>query len=456
MTNLVWLRRNLRLDDNLPLFKALQSPDKVQLVFILDSDILSRFPNPLDKRLAFIKIALQSIDCQLQKYGGKLLVCRGRPQELIPIIAKSIGAKKIFADEDYEPANIQRDADVAKALDGIAELQLYCDHLIFHPKDILKSDVSPFKIYTPYMKAFRNKLSHSRFLKYNSLELLQGRVLSFPQDLLSQNDAVNTEQLLESVIIPGYDISKAHDICDDFILNKMKSYQDKRDAMSCNGTSKLSAYLRFGVISIRELFRKAYDKDNSFTWINELIWREFYTSILYHFPYSANSEFNSKYANIPWGNDEGLLSAITNARTGYPIIDAAINELIATGWMHNRARMIVASFWTKNLFLDWRLGEEFFAQHLMDYELASNVGGWQWSASCGTDAQPYFRVFNPMLQSQKFDALGEYIKRYIPFLRNVPVKDIHNIDALKSYNYIPPIVDYVSSRNRAIYIFKNI
>ena len=451
MTNLVWLRRNLRLDDNLPLFKALQSQKKVQLVFILDSDILSRFPNPLDKRIMFIQNALKQIDIQLKKSGGKLLVCKGRPQELIPMIAKAIGAKNVFADEDYEPANIKRDDEVRKALENIAELNLYCDHLIFHPKDIIKSDQSPFKVYTPYMKAFRQKLSPSRFLKYNSLELLQGHVASLPTDL-----CLDTEPLLESFVIPGYDINKAHDICDDFVLNKMRDYQEKRDYMDCDGTSKLSPYLRFGIISIRELFRKAYEKDNSFTWVNELIWREFYTSILYHFPHSANSEFNSKYANIPWSQDARLLSAITNARTGYPIIDAAINQLVTTGWMHNRARMIVASFWTKNLFLDWRSGEEFFAQYLMDYELASNVGGWQWSASCGTDAQPYFRVFNPMLQAQKFDPSWEYIKQYIPALEGVSPKDIHNLDSLKSHGYILPVVDYSLSRARAISTFKNV
>jgi len=449
MTNLVWLRRNLRLDDNLPLFKALEFSEKVQLVFILDTDILSRFPNPLDKRLIFIKNALKQIDIQLKKYGGQLLVCKGRPQELIPMIANAIGAKNVFADEDYEPANITRDDDVKRALGNVAELRLYCDHLIFHPKDILKSDATPFKVYTPYMKSFRQKLSHSRFLKYNSLELLLGRVA-----MPLKNLPIKTE-LLEHDIIKGYDINKVNEICDDFILNKIASYQAKRDYMDCDGTSRLSPYLRFGIISIRALFRKAYEKDNSFTWINELIWREFYTSILYHFPHSAHSEFNNKYSYIPWSQDAQLLDAITNARTGYPIIDAAVNQLITTGWMHNRARMIVASFWTKNLFLDWRLGEEFFAQHLMDYEFASNVGGWQWSASCGTDAQPYFRIFNPMLQAQKFDASAEYIKRYIPSLKDIPTKDINNLDALKAYNYISPVIDYALSRAHAIDVFKN-
>lgn len=448
MTNLVWLRRNLRLEDNLPLFKALECSEKVQLVFILDTDILSRFPNPLDKRLIFIKNALRQINDQLKKYGGQLLVCKGRPKELIPMIAKAMGAKNVFADEDYEPANIKRDAEVKIALDNVAELRLYCDHLIFHPKDILKSDATPFKVYTPYMKAFRQNLSHSRFLKYNSLELLQGRVASSCLNL-------EMESLLEEFNVPGYDISKVHDICDDFILNKISSYQAKRDYMNCDGTSGLSPYLRFGIISVRELFRKAYEKDNSFTWVNELIWREFYASILYHFPHSAHSEFNNKYSTIPWSQDARLFEAITNSRTGYPIIDAAINQLVTTGWMHNRARMIVASFWTKNLFLDWRLGEEFFAQHLMDYELASNVGGWQWSASCGTDAQPYFRVFNPMLQAQKFDPSGEYIKKYIPKLQGISIKDIHNLDALKAYGYTLPIVDYALSRARAIDVFKN-
>ena len=446
MINLVWLRRNLRLDDNLPLFKALQSSDKVQLVYILDTDILSKLPESDDRRVEFIKNALFQINIQLQKIGGTLIVARGKPQELIPRIAKEMGAIKVFADEDYEPSNIKRDIEVRTSLRGIADLELYCDHLIFHPQEIVKSNGEPYRVYTHYMRAFREKLPSNRYLKYESFKLLQGRVNSYLGNIKLD--------LCTSVNDNIWDVSSAENICEEFISNKMRSYAEKRDYLAEDGTSKISPYLRFGLVSIRELFRKAYEKDNSFSWINELIWREFYTSILYHFPYSANSEFNTKYSNIAWSQDAHLLHKITNAETGYPIIDAAIKQLVTTGWMHNRARMIVASFWTKNLFLDWRLGEKFFAQHLMDYELASNVGGWQWAASCGTDAQPYFRIFNPTLQAEKFDKDGEYIKRYILSLRDMNEKDFHNFDRLKDFGYFPPIVDYALTRIKAIEAFK--
>ena len=427
MAQLVWLRRNLRLDDNLPLFKALQSSEKVQLVFILDTDILSRFPNTCNRRVQFIKNALCQINDKLQEFGGGLLVLEGCAAELIPKIAKEMGATKIFADEDYEPAHIKRDNEVRKALEGIAELELYCDHLIFHPKDIVKSDGGIYKVYTPYMKVFRAQVSRNRYLKYESLKMCAGKIASFESRY--HHNIVHDDL---------WGVVAAHEICDRFVAHKMQEYKEKRDYLADNGTSRISPYLRFGLISIRELFRKAYDANNSFAWINELIWREFYTAILYHFPHTANSEFNSKYASIPWSRDVDLLHRITNAETGYPIIDAAITQLLTEGWMHNRARMIVASFWTKNLFLDWRLGEEFFAQHLMDYELSSNVGGWQWAASCGTDAQPYFRVFNSMLQAQKFDPDGEYVKRYIG-----------DREAFEQ------IVDYSVTRAKAIAIFKN-
>ena len=449
MTNIVWLRRNLRLDDNRPLFEALAYKEPIQVVFILDTDILARFHNPTDRRVAFIKNALALIDSQLMELGGELIVAKGRPQELIPRIAKNLGATRVFADEDYEPSSIKRDKEVSQNLENIAELKLYCDHLIFHPQTITKLDGKPFLVYTPYMKAFRANLSPSSFLKYNSLELCNGLIAKTstnsyyePKDDYSSKD-------------PIWNASSAHSILEGFVKQKLTRYKEARDYLASDGTSQISPYLRFGLISIRELFRASYDKDNSFNWVNELIWREFYASILYHFPHSATSEFNLKYSSIPWNRDKNTLSKITNAETGYPIIDAAIIQLLTTGWMHNRARMIVASFWTKNLLLDWRLGDEFFAQHLMDYDLASNIGGWQWSASCGTDAQPYFRIFNPMLQGQKFDPDGTYVKTYIPALQQVLSTDIHDIKKLVQC-YIEPMVDYSSSRTNAINTFRTL
>lgn len=452
-TSLVWLRRNLRLEDNLAISAALAKGRPLQLIFIFDPDILSHFPNPNDARVSFIASALEEINKKLARYGGNILIFYDKPVNIIPKVATEFAAEDIFADEDFESYSIYRDNEVKAALSQ-TKLHLICDHLLLHPSKTIKNDGSAFKVFTPFMRNFKAAIEPYHFMesKYN----LEGKILPSQnntdiQNILSQIGYNYNENKL-------WQIGDAQNKLNNFIQNKIAHYSSARDFMDQEGTSAISPFLRFGIISIRECYRKAWETREYSSWINELIWREFYASILYHFPATHNEEFQAKYINFPWKQDAKLLEKFTSAKTGFPIIDAAVKQLTTTGWMHNRARMIVASFFTKNLLLDWRLGEEFFAQYLMDYDLASNVGGWQWAASCGTDAQPYFRIFNPILQSEKFDPEGKFIKKYLPELSTVSAKDIHDgskIAANYNINYPRPMIDYSLSREIALKTFKN-
>lgn len=466
--SIVWLRRNLRLQDNKSFAAALCNSDKILPIFIFDTTILERFKNPYDRRLSFLANTLCLINEELKKLKGKLLVFHGDPIDIIPKIVSSLKIEAIYADADYEPSNIERDQKVGKLLGDT--LHLYCDHLLIKPDKILKKDNKPYKVYTPYMQAFRKFISDNGTIAHNKLLTqycynLEGKLYT-PKDIeLSTIDLNKGEsEILKQI---GYIYKEdelwqpknAKSVLDKFIARRINNYKTNRDFLYLNGTSTISPYLRFGLISIRECYRKAFavsSSPSSITWINELIWREFYAAILYHFPNTVNEEFQEKYRHkIPWSKREEYFDKFINAETGYPIIDAAVKQLVWDGWMHNRARMFVASFFSKNLLLDWRKGEEFFAQYLMDYELASNVGGWQWASSCGTDAQPYFRIFNPYTQGKNFDADSEYIKKYLPTLKNVPSHIIHNVNFHKMYdNYPKPIVDYGLSRARAIETFK--
>lgn len=447
--SIIWLRRNLRLEDNLVITSALKHSGPLQFIFIFDSDILSQFPDPNDRRLSFIAAALEEINQKLRTFGGNLLIFHGRPAQIIPKLATDLGTSDIFADEDFEPYSIKRDDEVKANLQNAA-LHLICDHLLLHPSTTVKSDGMAFKVFTPFMRSFRALVEQYHFSenKYN----LEGKIAR-------NTDVTNIRIHLEKI---GYNyredklwpVKNAKERLDNFVRYQAYSYSTTRDFIDQDGTSAISPYLRFGIISIRECYRKGWE---SVAWINELIWREFYASILYHFPETTNREFQSKYINFPWKNDEILMEKFTSAKTGFPIIDAAIKQLITDGWMHNRARMIVASFFTKNLLLDWRLGEKFFAKYLMDYDLSSNVGGWQWAASCGTDAQPYFRIFNPTLQSAKFDPEGKFIKKYLPELTSVNSKDIHHGDKIAANyhsNYPKAMIDYSLSRATTLEAFK--
>ncbi|NBX04343.1 MAG: deoxyribodipyrimidine photo-lyase, partial [Alphaproteobacteria bacterium] len=396
--SLVWLRRDLRLYDHAALHKALSLSACVQPVFVFDTDILQQFSNKQDRRLTFIARALCAIDSELKKRGGGLLLLHGRAQDIIPKLAETLGAAHIIAAEDFEPKTILRDQEVNKKTGG--KLTLVKDHLIFSPTEITKDDGSAYKVFTPYSRVWRAKLSPASAAPYTIHDA--GRYADFAsirQRAQAAGFAVLTpENLLaqigyEEVALPDWPVDNARKRLADFVREKSRNYEHARDLPATHGTSRISPYLRFGLMSIREALTLAQENGGADKWINELIWREFYAAILYHFPHTPSLEFQAQFVGLPWRQDEKLLAAWKTGNTGYPIIDAAMRELLQTGWMHNRARMIVASFLTKDLLLDWRLGEAHFAQYLMDYELASNVGGWQWAASTGTDAQPWFRIF---------------------------------------------------------------
>lgn len=471
MTTLVWFRRDLRLHDHTALATALVGEGAVQPLFIFDPEILARFGNKDDRRLSFIAAALADLHTTLKKRGGGLLVLYGKPREIMPKLVGALDARQIVSAEDFEPATIARDAAVKKALPPGVRFVQVLDHLLQHPKTMRKDDGAPYKVFTPYYKKWRASL-HAYALgecavndEARYADIGDSRQAAQQAGLQVLDPHHGATALLAPV---GYryredkswGVTDAQDRLENFIKHHVRLYPTARDFIGKVGTSRLSPYLRHGLISIRECARAALEAGGGETWIKELGWREFYTSILYHFPQVLEHEFVETYRHgaIPWRHDRQLIEAFTSGRTGYPVVDAAIRELLTTGWMHNRARMIVASFATKHLLLDWRIGEEFFAQYLMDYELASNNGGWQWSASTGTDAQPYFRVFNPVLQSKKFDSKGAYIRQYLPELAGLDTKDIHAPweSLLKPQDYPAPIVDHAAARARAITVFKNV
>lgn len=467
--NIVWLRRALRLEDNKVLFEALKYNLPVQIIFIFDSKILSRFSNKQDRRLSFIANSLVEIDKQLQKFGGSLKIFYGNSYEIITSLAREEMVADIFTEIDYESENYLRDQNISKQLG--AKFHQILDHLLINPEVILKNDGESYKVFTPYMNAVR------KYINDNPIEIYKYDIAGRLKDLNLSDFKYG--RLLESLLTAPYILKeigyeyieddlwhplKANDQLDIFLNEYLANYDTKRNFLAENGTSKISPYLRFGILSIRNCFyqSQSFYSNGAYIWQNELLWREFYAYIMCHFPDSITQEFQIKYrGTLTWNNDAIKLNAFKEGKTGFPIIDAAMRQMKVEGWMHNRARMIVASFLTKNLFMDWRIGEEIFAQHLMDYELSSNVGGWQWTASVGTDAQPYFRVFNPISQGEKFDTQGLYIKKYVPELAGIPAKIIHDPEklsksGLKPLNYPDPIIDLKLTRQKAIEAFKYI
>ncbi|MES2984984.1 MAG: deoxyribodipyrimidine photo-lyase [Pseudomonadota bacterium] len=469
MPSLIWMRRDLRLHDHAALATALAERAPVQPVFIFDTAILARFANRADRRLTFIAEALCRMDATLKARGGRMLVLHGVASEVMPKLAQAVQATGIFSAEDFEPDTIARDAQVKQALPATTRFVQLVDHLLHAPSRIVKGDGTAYKMFTPYYKVWRAALGPTDWAeyavndagRYADAVALTAQAQAAGLRVLSLDGGPGA--LLRAV---GYDYTpdplwRVDDVparLDAFISERLRNYATARDVLPIIGTSRLSPYLRFGLVSVRECMRAAEATGCGEKWISELGWREFYAAILYHFPQVVTQEFMPQYRDgaIAWSHDEGHAQALFTGRTGYPVVDAAVRELLATGTMHNRARMIVASFATKDLLLDWRLGEAFFAQHLMDYELASNNGGWQWAASTGTDAAPYFRVFNPVLQSRKFDPEGSYIRRYVPELRAMPDKHIHAPweSRLKPADYPAPIVDHRTAKERVVRLFK--
>ncbi len=427
MRSIFWHRRDLRIDDNAGLFHALKNSKEVQPIFIFDSTILNKLHNN-DQRVIFIHKAINKLKKEYQKYNADLLVFHGNPIELIPQIVSDFDANKIFINRDYEPSAIARDKQIynllkLKSIDFIGSK----DHVIFEKDEVIKQDGKPYTIFTPYSRKWKEKL--------NEFYLKQYPVERYINNLAIHKKNTNLISLKEM----GFSDEIHHFFPSDIPnLEFIESYSLNRDFPALNQTTRLSVHLRFGTISIRKLAILA--KELNETYLNELIWRDFYQMIIYYFPQSVNESFKKQYDAIDWDNNESLFKLWCEGKTGYPIVDAGMRELNATGFMHNRVRMIVASFLTKHLFIDWRWGEAYFAEKLLDYEQASNVGGWQWAASSGCDAVPYFRIFNPTSQQEKFDKEFLYVRKWV-----------------KEYGtplYPKPIVDHKIARENTLSRFK--
>jgi len=424
--NFFWFRRDLRLEDNVGLYHALKSGSPVRALFIFDSEILDRLENKRDARLVFIQHQLVKINLQLQIFGSSLLVEYGRPIDIWKKIVKENSVGTVFSNRDYEPYAITRDKEVESFLKTKnIDFSRYKDQVVFDRDDVTKADGTPYTVFTPYSKKWKSALNNESFRALPSEKFLKNL----------QPCSAGEIQPLSSMGFEDFRIKFPSPSLKKSVLT---NYEDDRDYPARDGTSRLSIHLRFGTISIRELFRTAFPVSEK--WTNELIWREFYMSILYHFPHVENQAFKSAYNQLNWLQDEKGFKLWCEGKTGFPIVDAGMRELNETGFMHNRLRMITATFLTKYLLVDWRWGEAYFAQKLLDYDLAANNGGWQWCAGTGVDAAPYFRIFSMDSQTQRFDPDQLYIKRWIPELR--------------SGEYPEPIVDYSFARKRCLDFYK--
>jgi deoxyribodipyrimidine photo-lyase len=424
---LFWHRRDLRIDDNAGLFKALKENDQVQPVFIFDSMILSELPCN-DQRVRFIHQEIQSLKKEYQELDSDLKVYFGNPIELIPSIAQQHRCSAVYTNRDYEPYALERDKQIFASLEelGISFIGTK-DHVIFEKSEVTKDDGLPYTIFTPYARKWKAALTESS-LSSSSTSLYRAN--------FARREKI--QELISMKELGFEDIQLFPFPAKSFPDSIVKNYHENRDFPMVNGTSRLSLHLRFGTISIRKLARFALERNE--TYLNELIWRDFYQMIIYHYPHSVKNAFKKQYDKIEWEQNEEHFQAWCVGKTGYPLVDAGMRELNETGFMHNRVRMVVASFLTKHLLIDWRRGESYFAEKLIDFELASNIGGWQWAAGCGCDAAPYFRVFNPTAQQEKFDKQKKYIQKWVP--------------EYGTSSYPNPIIDHVFARERVLSRFK--
>ncbi|HXE38286.1 MAG TPA: deoxyribodipyrimidine photo-lyase [Azonexus sp.] len=454
---LVWFRRDLRDHDHAALSAALGEAQQVYCVFVFDRKILDALPTRQDRRVHFIRESLVELDAALRTRGGGLIVRQGRAEEEIPALAQELGIAAVFANRDYEPAAKQRDAEVAARLAaaGIA-CHHFKDQAIFDGDEMLTQAGKPFSVFTPYKNAWLKRLTAVDCAAYTGQGQLASHELA-GVPTLAEIGFVATD-LAELGIQPG--MSGARALWEEFSAGRIKRYGSLRDFPALKGVSYLSVHLRFGTISIRELVRGAL-ANGAESWLGELIWRDFYFMILDHFPQVVGRAFKPEYDVIRWEDWPEGLAAWCAGRTGYPLVDAAMRQLNFSGWMHNRLRMVVASFLSKDLGIDWRLGERYFADRLNDFDLSANNGGWQWAASCGCDAQPYFRIFNPLTQSEKFDPEGRFIRRYVPELAAVSNQHIHapwrmnrseqeSLGVVIGRDYPGPIVDHAQARAKTL------
>lgn len=437
MYNIFWFRRDLRTNDNAGLYHALKSDYPVKPLFIFDKNILDKLSDKKDARVSFIYNTIQQLKEELKGYDSDIEVRYGDPVKIWEELAKDGALNNVFTNRDYEQYAIGRDEQVSKILRAEGKgFMTFKDHVIFEKDEVLKDDGTPYVVFTPYkkrwlahlkdrmdaqnpeasyfFKSYPNEKYFKNFLQFTSIPLIELSEMEFePTDI-----EIPSAEVVRSII---------------------REYDKNRDFPAINGTSRLGVHFRFGTISIRDKARKA--KQLNETFLSELIWRDFYSMILQHFPRVEDQSFREKYERIEWRNNEEEFELWCKGKTGYPIVDAGMRELNSTGYMHNRVRMVVASFLTKHLLIDWRWGERYFAEKLLDYDLASNSGGWQWAAGCGTDAAPYFRIFNPYSQADKFDKQRKYIKKWVP--------------ELDTSSYPDPIVDHKFARERCLSTYKN-
>ncbi len=426
--NIFWFRRDLRLDDNLGFYEALKGKNTVLPIFIFDTDILDKLPKD-DARVAFIHKTLQDMREVLQKeHNSSIAIYHGKPIDIYKTLVEAYDIETVYTNHDYEPYAKERDEAIASFLETHnIDFKTYKDQVIFEKDEVVKADGTPYVVYTPYMKTWKEK-----FKSYN-LEIFYTNAYM--------------DNLVEHTRLPNLSLSDigfktSHQNITPYTVTPklIQDYEDTRNFPAKDATSRLGPHLRFGTASVRKMVKKAIAEKNEIFW-QELIWREFFMQILWHFPHTAKDSFKSKYDRIKWRNNETEFKAWCEGKTGYPFVDAGMRQLNETGFMHNRVRMLVGSFLCKHLLIDWRWGEAYFAEKLHDYDMASNIGNWQWVAGSGVDAAPYFRIFNPTTQIQKFDKDLTYIKTWVPDFQEL--------------TYPQPIVDHKMARERCLETYKS-
>ncbi len=424
--NIFWFRRDLRLFDNTALHYAQQDDIPVLPVFIFDKNILDDLNNKKDARIAFIHNQVTQMDERLQNHNSGMLVKYGRPEKIFKALIDEYKVNAVYTNRDYEQYAIDRDKTVNDLCqENDVPFYDFKDHVIFEKEEILNGSGEPYKVFTPYKNKWLEKFNSGYVHPFHVI-MSEKRFHQFSSDIPTLKDM-------------GFEETDVKIPTDDYPEEIIKKYEKTRNYPAVDGTSRLGIHFRFGTISIREAVEKA--KKLNDTWLNELIWRDFYSMILANYPHVEEGAFKKEYNEIPWNNSESDFEKWCEGKTGYPIVDAGMRELNKSGYMHNRVRMIVASFLTKHLLIDWRWGEAYFAEKLLDYELSSNNGGWQWAAGSGTDAQPYFRIFNPYSQTDKFDKDKKYIKEWVP--------------EYDSDDYPEPMVEHKAARERALDTYKS-
>jgi deoxyribodipyrimidine photo-lyase len=475
---LVWLRRDVRVDDNAALYHALHSARTVWVAFVFDTRILDALPRA-DRRVEFLRNSLAVVNEELGAMARKagvegvgLLVRHGPAEQLVPSLAAELGVQAVFASHDDDPYALERDRRVRGELagQGVA-LHTSKDHVVFERSEVLTAAGTPYGVFTPYKNAWLKRLQSEGFARFPVAEAADALA---PLSESHRASLPSLEQLgfkptnLHELRLPAGP-SGGRSLLAEFLSERIDGYHDTRDFPAVKGPSYLSTHLRFGTLSIRHLASEAFKRSQAgsrgaTTWLSELIWRDFYHQVLHHHPHVVGGAYRHEYERIVWEKGraaEAAWSAWCEGRTGYPLVDAAMAQINQTGYMHNRLRMVVASFLTKDLGLDWRRGEAYFATHLNDFDLAANNGGWQWAASTGCDAQPYFRIFNPISQSRKFDPSGKFIRRYLPQLAALPNDLIHApwearpVDLQAAgvklgETYPLPIVDHAEARAKTL------